>query len=116
MVEIFAGFRWVDPFTQFGEISLLLFISSLIAIIGFVIAAIYINKYNKKFYVGETPKGWKMFFNGLILVSLYQLLKVPYTYRWIYGDLFTIIFLIFQIVAVAFLAYGLYLLRKEVSL
>ena len=110
----FGGFRWVDPFTKFGEISNYVLIASVITILGFLAAGIFIHLYNKKFYgVGEVPKGWKMFFNGLILSSLYQLLKVPYTYEWIYGDVLTLIFLLFQVIAVGVLVYGLYLMKKE---
>jgi len=116
ILQVIGGFQWIDPFTNFGDISLVVLASSIIAVLGFLIATVFIHLYSKKFYVGETPKSWSMFFRGLLLVTLYQLLKVPFTYKWIYGDLFTVLFLIFQIVAISSLVYGLYLLKKEVSL
>jgi hypothetical protein len=111
-----GGFQWVNPLTEFGEISNYVLLASIITILGFLTAAIFIYKYNKKFYgIGEVPKGWKIFFNGLILSSLYQLLKIPYTYEWVYGDILTLIFLVFQVIAVGVLVYGLYLMKKEIS-
>ena len=109
-------FGFVDRLSEFGELSVLVFASSLIAILGFMIAALYIRLYTKRLYVDETPRGWKIFFTGLILMFLYQVLKVPFTYNWIYGDLFTIVFLIFQIIAIFVLVYGLYELKKEVQI
>jgi len=97
------GFQWTNPLTLFGEISLWVLASSIIAIIGFFVASFFIYKYYKKFYVGEVPKGWQMFFLGLMLMAYYQIVKIPFTYRWIYGDINVSIFLIFQLVAVGFL-------------
>lgn len=115
MIFQIVGVQWTDPLTQFGELSFLVLISSIIAIIGFFLAGIFIRLYNKKFFeVGGIPKGWKYFYIGLLLVSLYQLLKVPFTYKWIYGDTNIILFLVFQIIAVWFLVYGLNLMKKEV--
>lgn len=113
---IIGGIQWNDPFTMFGEISTFVFITSIITILGFLAAGTFIYLYYKKFYgVGEVPRGWKIFFSGLILGSLYQLLKVPYTYKWIYGDMFTILFLVFQVAVIGVLVYGLYILKKEVG-
>ena len=117
ITDTLIGFGWNDPFTYFGSISSLVLISSIIAIIGFLAAGFYIYQYFKLFFgITEAPKGWKMFFNGLILSSLYQLLKIPYTYNWVYGDIFIILFLIFQVVAIGTLAYGLYLMKKEIEI
>ncbi|MFQ6055790.1 MAG: hypothetical protein ACE5J3_07395 [Methanosarcinales archaeon] len=116
MILQIIGIQWTDPLTQFGEISSLVLISSIIAIIGFFVAGIFIYLYYKKFFVGEIPKGWKYFFIGLILSSLYQLLKVPFTYRWIYGDVYLIIFLVFQVIVIGILVYGLNLMKKEVEI
>ena len=110
-------FRYIDPLSQFGSINWLVLETSIVAIIGFFIAAFFVNKYYRKFYgVTEAPKGWKMFFRGLVLSGLYQLLKVPFTYSWVTGDLPLAIFLIFQIAAIGVLLYGLYLMNKEVSM
>jgi len=115
-LEIFGGVQWSNPLTAFGELSGVVLESSITAIVCFVIAGIFIYLYYKKFYsVGEAPKGWKFFFIGLVLSGLYQLLKIPFTYNWIYGDFFILLFLIFQIFAVGILVYGLYLLKKEVA-
>lgn len=111
------GFQWVDPFTAFGEISGWVLAGSVILIIGFFISGIFIYLYYKKFYeVTEAPKGWKFFFMGLILSGLYHLLKIPFTYKWIYGDIFTLLFLVFQVIVVVILIYGLYLLKKSIQL
>jgi len=116
MIQI-IGIQWNDPLTYFGGFSSLVLFSSLIAIIGFFLAGIFIRKYNKKFFeVGEIPKGWRFFYTGLILASLYQLLKVPFTYKWVYGDANIVLFLIFQIIAVWILVYGLNLMKKEISI
>ncbi len=117
VIEFFGGFQWKDPLTAFGELSGPTFISSLIAITCFFAAGVFIYLYYKKFYsVGEAPRGWKYFFAGLILSSLYQLLKIPFTYEWVYGDTFVFMFLVFQIIAIGVLVYGLYLLKKEVTI
>jgi len=103
--------------TDFGSISRLLLESSIISVFGFLASGIFIYLYYRKFYgVTEAPKGWKTFFIGLILMSFYQMLKVPYTYRLIEGDIFLGLFLIFQLFAIGTLAYGLYLLKKEVEI
>ncbi len=116
-VEIFGGVQWSNPLTAFGNLSGVVLMSSVIAIACFFAAGIFIYLYYKKYYsVGEAPKGWKFFFIGLILSALYQLLKIPYTYQWVYGDIFILMFLIFQIAVVAILVYGLYLLKKEVTI
>lgn len=112
-----VGIQYTDPFTYFGEISNIVLTSSFIAIFGFLIAGVSIYLYYKKFYgVTKAPKGWKVFFIGLILNSLYQMLKVPFTYNWFYGDLMIIIFLIFQLIGIFTLVYGLYLLKKEIEI
>lgn len=115
MIQI-IGFRFTDPLSMFGMLNFMVLASGIISIIGFYIAGIFIYKYYKKLHeVGEVPRGWKYFFIGLILSSLYQLLKVPFTYKWIYGNIYLMMFLIFQIIVVLILAYGLYLLKKEVE-
>lgn len=48
-------------------------------------------------------------------MGLYQIMKIPYTYKLIEGDIALSIFLIFQLFAVGVLTYGLYLLKKEVD-
>lgn len=117
ITDILFGFGWNDPLTYFGDLSIMVLISSFIAIIGFLAAGFYVREYFKNFFgVTEAPKGWLYFFYGLVLSSLYQLLKVPYTYEWIYGDIFIILFLIFQVVAIGVLAYGLYLMNKEIDI
>jgi hypothetical protein len=109
------GIQWVNPLSVFGQLSPWVLTSSIIAVIGCLVAGIFIYLYYKKYYVGEVPKGWKMFFIGLILIAVYQILKIPFTYGWIFGNINVLLFLIFQVVAVGFLAYGLYLLKKGVS-
>ncbi|MBU3897134.1 MAG: hypothetical protein KJ697_04355 [Nanoarchaeota archaeon] len=117
LLEIFGGLQWNDPLTSFGKLGGIVLLSSILAIICFLIAGIFIYLYYKKFYaIGEAPKGWTYFFLGMILCGFYQLLKVPFTYNWIYGDFFIVIFLIFQVIAISVLVYGLYLLKKEVSI
>ena len=113
-LEIIAGIQWVDPFTFYGGVGGLLLNSSIIAFLGFLSAGIFINFYYKKYYgVEEAPKAWRIFFQGLILVSIYHLFKIPFTYGWLYGNLFISMFLIYQVIAVGVLAYGLLLMIKE---
>jgi len=115
MMQI-IGFRFTDPLSMFGVLNFMVLTIGAISIIGFYIAGIFIYKYYKKLHeVGEVPKGWNYFFIGLILSSLYQLLKVPFTYRWVYGNIYLMIFLVFQVIVATILAYGLYLLKKEVE-
>ncbi len=117
MIFQIIGIQWTDPLTQFGILSTLVLLSSIIAIAGFFLAGLFIRQYNKKFFeVGEIPKGWRYFFIGLLLSALYQLLKVPFTYKWIYGDANIVLFLIFQIIAVWVLVYGLNLMKKEITI
>ena len=117
MILQIIGIQWTNPLTQFGEISTLVLFSSIIAISGFLLAGIFIRQYNKKFFeVEEIPKGWKFFSIGLLLSSLYQLLKVPFTYKWIFGDVNLMLFLVFQIIAILILVYGLRLMVKEVMI
>ncbi len=116
MIQI-IGLQWNNPLTYFGDLSGLTLFSSVIAIVGFLLSGIFIRLYNRKFFeVGEIPKGWKFFYIGLILSSLYQLLKVPFTYKWVYGDSNIVLFLIFQIIAVWILVYGLNLMKKEITI
>ena len=115
MILQIIGFRFIDPLTMFGLLNFLVLATGVISIIGFYMAGIFIYKYYKKLHeIGDVPKGWKYFFIGLILSSLYQFLKVPFTYKWIYGNIYLSMFLIFQVIVVMILTYGLYLLRKEV--
>jgi len=117
MIFQIIGIQWTDPLIQFGELSTLVLLSSIIAISGFFLAGVFIWRYNKKFFeVGEIPKGWKYFSIGLLLSSLYQLLKVPFTYKWIFGDENIILFLIFQIIAIWIMVYGLKSMIKEISI
>lgn len=112
----FTG-EWVNSLYMFGKLSPYVLSTSIIAIISFFMGGIFIYLYYKKFYaVGQAPKGWKVFFIGLILSSVYQILKIPFTYRWVYGFMNIISFLIFQVISVTILAYGLYLLKKEVEI
>ena len=100
----------------FGQFSGLVLLTSIIAILGFFISGMFIYFYYRKFYgVTEAPKGWRMFFIGLILMSFYQLMKTPYTYKLVEGDIALLIFLIFQLFVMGVLVYGLYLLKKEVE-
>ncbi|MDD5416850.1 MAG: hypothetical protein PHU12_02630 [Candidatus Aenigmarchaeota archaeon] len=116
-LELFGGVQWTNPITAFGDLSGVVLESSIIAILCFFAAGAFIYLYYKKFYsVGEIPRGWKFFFIGLMLSALYQLMKIPFTYNWIYGDFFILLFLIFQMFAVGVLVYGLYLLKKEVAI
>jgi len=117
VVGLFGGFQWNSPFTAFGSLSISVLLSSIIATACFLVAGIFIYKYYKRSCtVGAMSRGWKFFFIGLILSGLYQMLKIPYTYEWVYGDAFVAIFLIFQIAVTAVLVYGLYLLKKEVTI
>lgn len=117
VVGLFGGFQWNNPLTAFGSLSTSVLLSSIIAIACFLAAGIFINMYYKKSSaVGAMSKGWKFFFIGLILSGFYQILKIPYTYEWIYGDVFVAIFLIFQVAVTGVLVYGLYLLKKEVTI
>jgi hypothetical protein len=117
MIFQIIGIQWIDPLTQFGVLSTLVLLSSIIAIAGFLLAGVFIRQYNKKFFeVGEIPKGWRYFSIGLLLSALYQLLKVPFTYKWIFGDENIILFLVFQIIAIWFLVYGLKSMIKEISI
>ena len=101
---------------QFGEFSGLVLQTSIISVFGFLVSGVFIYLYYNKFYgVTEAPRGWKTFFAGLILMGLYQIMKIPYTYRILEGDVSLIIFLIFQLIAVSVMTYGLYLLKKEVE-
>jgi len=110
------GIRFVDPLTKFGSLSPLVLISSIIVVISFYAAGMFIYVYYKRLYeVGEVPKGWSYFLLGLVLNGLYQFLKVPFTYGWIYGNIYLTIFLIFQVIVAGIFAYGLYLLKKEVD-
>jgi len=116
-IELVGGIQWNNPLTAFGDLSISVLLSSIIAVICFFAAGIFIYMYYKKFYsIGQIPKGWKYFFIGLILSGLYQIMKIPYTYEWIYGDTFVLIFLIFQVIVTSILVYGLYLLKKEVTI
>ena len=116
LIMVLGGIQWKNPLTAFGRISGIVLQSSIIAIAGFFIAAIFLYLYYKRLYgISEVPRGWKYLLVGLVLNGLYQLLKVPYTYEWIYGDIFVLLFLIFQLIAISILVYGLYLLRKEVT-
>lgn len=116
-IGLFGGFRWNNPLTAFGDLSMSVLLSSIIAIACFLAAGIFIYMYYKKFYsIGEIPIGWKFFFIGLVLSGLYNILKIPYTYEWIYGDIFILIFLVFQVCVTAVLVYGLYMLKKEVTI
>ncbi len=118
MVEdILFGFQWNDPLTYFGEISELVLASSLLLVFGFLFAALFIYLYYKKFYgITEAPRGWRIFFIGLLLSSLYQIFKIPYTYQWITGQVFVGVFLVFQVIAIGVLVYGLYLISKEIEI
>ena len=117
MILQIIGVQWTDPLAQFGELSLLILISSAIAILGFFLAGVFIRQYNRKFFeVGAIPKGWKFFSIGLLLSSLYSLLKVPFTYKWIFGDAYVMLFLIFQVIAVWIMVYGLKLMIKEITI
>ncbi len=111
------GIRFTDPFSLFQSLTPLVFATAISAIVGFFIAGIFIWVYNKKLsQVGEVPKGWTYLFVGLMLNSLYQVLKIPFTFQVIYGDIYITLFLIFQIFVALALAYGLYRLKKEVEL
>jgi len=111
-----GGLQWKDPLTAFGGLSNIVLQSSLISIIGFFVAAIFLYLYYKRLYgISEPPKGWKYFLVGLLLNGLYQVMKIPFTYEWIYGDIPLLGFLIFQIISIGTLVYGLYLLRKKVT-
>ena len=114
------GFRFINPveiFSTFGALTPLVFGTAIGAILGFFTAGIFIWIYHKKLSeVGEVPKGWSYFFVGLMLNSLYQVLKIPFTFNLVYGDIFIILFLIFQIFVVMIMVYGLYLLKKEVEI
>ena len=58
MIIQLIGIQWTDPLTQFGDLSTLVLLSSIIAVAGFFLAGMFIRKYNKKFFeVGEIPKG-----------------------------------------------------------
>ena len=115
--DILFAFQWNDPLTYFGEMSSIVLFSSIIIMLGFLFSGIFIYLYYKKFYgVTEAPIGWKVFFIGLIFSSLYQLLKIPYTYQWIMGKVFLMLFLIFQVIAIGILVYGLYLISKEIEI
>jgi len=116
MILELIGIRFVNPLTQFGLLSPLVLISSIIIITSFFAAGIFIYIYYKRLYeVGEVPKGWSYFLLGLVLNGLYQFLKVPFTYGWIYGNIYLIGFLIFQVVVTIIFAYGLYLLKRGVE-
>jgi len=114
MLELLGGLQWIDPMTFFGEYSILVLAASIFSIIAFLVSAIFVKLYYKKvFEIGEVPKGWRIFFFGLLLTCGYQILKIPYTYTWIYGNILVGIFLVYQAFAVGILAYGLYLMKKE---
>lgn len=116
-IELFGGFRWNNPLTAFGDLSITVLMSSIIAISCFLAAGIFIYMYYKKSSsVGMISRGWKFFFIGLLLSGLYHIMKIPYTYEWIYGNVFVLIFLIFQVFVTGILVYGLYLLKKEVTI
>ncbi|MCD6476637.1 MAG: hypothetical protein J7K26_00520 [Candidatus Aenigmarchaeota archaeon] len=115
-IELIGGIQWTNPLDYYGNVSYLLLESSIIVSIGFLLSALFIYMYNKKFYgVDEPPKSWKTIFRGMLLVGIYEVLKIPYTYEWIYGNLFIGMFLIYQVIAIYTLAYGFYLLMKGVS-
>lgn len=114
--EVIGGVQWTNPLDFYGAASSLILQSSAIAAIGFLLCAIFIKLYTKRFYgVDEPPKSWQTIFNGLLLVGIYQILKIPYTYEWIYGNLFIGLFLIYQVAAIGMLTYGFYLLMKGVE-
>ena len=111
------GIRYVDPSETFGILTPLVIVAAIATIVGFFIAGVFIFKYNKKLSeVGEVPKGWTYFFAGLMLNSLYQTLKVPFTFKWVFGTPYLLLFSIFQVFVVIVLVYGLYLLKKGVEL
>jgi len=111
------GLRFFNPFELFGALTPLVLATAISAIAGFFIAGIFIFIYHRKLsQVGEVPKGWDYFFVGLMLNSLYQVLKIPFTLNFVYGDIFIILFLVFQIFVVFIMVYGLYLLKKEVEI
>ncbi|HLC51150.1 MAG TPA: hypothetical protein VJH90_02120 [archaeon] len=112
------GIQWTDPLTYFGNTFIGPFTvqSSIIAGLAFAACAVFVRYYYKNFYESaEAPKGWRTFFIGLVLMALYQFLKVPFTYEWIYGDLAILVFLVYQLVAISWLVWGVYLLKREVE-
>jgi len=117
-ITMLGGLQWNNPLTLFGTLSSTVLISSLIAVSCFIAAGVFIYIYYKKLHSigGEISKGWKYFFIGLLLCGFYQIMKIPYTYEWIYGDAFIVLFLIFQVFVTGMLVYGLYLLKKEVTI
>jgi len=100
----------------FGGFAIPVMITAFIAFMGFLLAAFFVQKYVKKFYIAGVPEGWKYFYIGLILNALHQLLEVIYTFGIIGGTLSILFFSIFQIVAAGILVYGLYLIRKEINI
>lgn len=116
-IELVGGIQWNNPLIAFGDLSISVLLSSIIAVLCFLTAGIFIYLYYKKSSsVGQMSKGWKYFFIGLILSGLYQIMKIPYTYEWVYGNVFVLLFLIFQVIVTSILVYGLYLLKKEVTI
>lgn len=81
---------------------------------GFLMAAIYIIKYLKKFY-GERliPEEWKIFWWAMVWGTIHELIEIPILYQWIVGQLVVIVFIIIQIIAGIFLIRGSYLLSKK---
>jgi len=81
---------------------------------GFGMAAYYIIKYLKKFYVERPiPEEWKVFWWAMVWATVHELIEVPILYQWIVGQVLVIVYFIVQVVASIYLIRGSYLLTKK---
>jgi hypothetical protein len=111
---VLLGFRWVDPFTIAGALGVPAILGNVISVVGFVLAALLISRYQKKFYEGRpVPAGWTLFYAGLILIALHQLFEVPIMYGWAYGVIPVLFFVFFDVATILSIVIGTYLISKE---
>lgn len=109
---------WADPFTIFGAISIPMFASNILTVLGFFLAAFFALGYTRKFYEGRKgPLNWILIVSGLSVLVASETFQFIILYRVEAQEiiyLYNIISVLLQNIGVILIALGSVLLLKEV--